>query len=59
MDETLRKATATKSTTDETKVPEQFDVNKTSTKVFYFFFAFFLSHQKLRNVYLLWNEYSI
>jgi hypothetical protein len=37
IDDTIRKPAATKTTSDETKVPETFDVNKIHTKLFYLF----------------------
>lgn len=59
IDDTMRKAPTTKSTSDETKVPEPFDVKNIYTKLFDFFSNFIFSHQKLRHVFLLWNESSI
>jgi hypothetical protein len=41
IDDTIRKPTTTKTTSDEAKVPEPFDVNRISTKFFYFFRIFF------------------
>ncbi len=58
VDETMRKPHSKKPTTDETKLPEAFDVNKNLYFIL-FYKIFFLSHQKLRQVYSSWNEYSI
>jgi hypothetical protein len=47
IDDTMRKPTATKSTSDETKVPEPFDVNTISTKFFYLFTIFSFKSSKI------------
>jgi len=47
IDDTIRKSATTKATSDETKVPEPFDVNRISTKLFYFFGIFSFKSSKI------------